>query len=428
MVDKVKINLNIENIYLRALGWICAFYAFLEMYPYFIWDTYMNGSLYVIRQIFLLLTFIGLFFYFLHMKHITSKSYFIGASFILIWILQRIAGGKFDFAIGSIITVLIICIFVNLDDNIKKDVYNKFVTIYAISLISSIIIWFLKIYGVNIPYTELASVSPGKVARGIYYKHYFGSIYTDSIHFTAVQRLRLCGMFDEPGVVGTFSALILIGNQFPKKWKNWKSIVIFIAGVLSISLAFCFIVIAAYLFKSLKNGYFKVIITIIFTVISYFVFINIKTDNAFIKTLQTRLTFSNGELAGNNRTNQEYNIAFKKFLKGEDGNRLLGNGINATINNPQMYGSATYKMLIYEYGFIGFIAILLWFIISIGIRYRKNWTCMTLLFAFLLSIYQRPYVTDLYCMIILFGGCAFISNSQTETIRLEKNDVIEVVS
>lgn len=409
------------NIYKSFLLWICAICAFLAMNPYFMWNTYLNGSFNILRQFVLLITFLTMLFYYFYMRRISIKIIVIGNSFVLIWILQRVSGGIFNFAFGSVLTILIISMFVNLSDENKKAIYEKFVTIFALSLISGIVVWFITTIGINIPYSELISDHQGKVAAGFYYKHHFGSIYLSNIYFTMMQ--RLCGMFDEPGVVGTFSALILVGNRFGKR-KDWKNVVIFIAGILSFSLAFWLILIVAYLIWNFKKGLTHIIASILVLSFIYFIFININTNIEYINTLQSRMTIVNGTLAGNSRSDEPFDIAFNIFLKGNDGNRLFGNGINAAQNNPAMFGSYTYKMLIYDYGFLGFTALILWFLLTILKLYKKNWNCLTLLFVFLISIYQRPYVFELYYIIVLFGGCATINLSQSNIININKKQVI----
>jgi hypothetical protein len=383
------------------------------MNPFFLWDTYLNGALSGLNQVFLILTFGILLLYYMNKNKITKKIFFISTIVITVWLQQRMSGAVFNFAFGSVLTILIIIMFINLSDNLKKDIYDKFITILALSLISGIFVWIIYTIGIDLPFNKLIPIHAGKVAKGTYYYHFFGSIFLQNENYPMVN--RLCGVFDEPGVMGTFSALILVGNH--KNKKDWRNIIFFIAGLFTLSLAFILILLITYFVNNLKKGLLHITIIAFLVTFIYFIFINIDINIDFIETLQNRITFQDGDFVGNNRTEESFDIAYNNFLKGNDGNRLLGNGINASINNPDMLGSYTYKMLIYDFGFLGFFLLIICFILIVYILYRRNIDCYILLFVFLISIYQRPYVMNLSYMVVLFGGCSMLSYAQEYTFE-----------
>ena len=404
-----NIVLNRANLYDVFLSWLCAIIGFLSIRPYFVWNTYLNGALDIFRIIILGGTFLILLFNLIVTSgKLKINKLIIGLALLLVYLYQRSVQGVFNFAIGSIITIGIIFLFINLKEIQKKDVYLKFKTIFALSLISGVVVWFITTIGFDIPYSRLMTEHVGKSSLGIYYKNYFGSIFMDSVYDIFLLK-RMCGMFDEPGVIGTYSALILIVENFKIKGK-WQNTLILIAGILSFSLAFWIMSVTFYILRSFKKGTINIIISIIVMVLAYLIFLNINTENLYILGLQQRLAFSNGFFMGDNRTESSFDVAYNLFLEGKDGSRIFGNGLNAAANNLNMFGSYSYKMLIYDYGFLGFAMIIIWLIFSVTLLYKRNWECIILLLIFLLSIYQRPYIIEISYMIVLFGGCSYLNN------------------
>ena len=74
------------------------------------------------------------------------------------------------------------------------------------------IIWYVLTHiGINVPYTVIELREEIKVTRGWIYKVYPFAVQLRSKWLDAfVNDLRLCGIFDEGGRVGTLAGLILI--------------------------------------------------------------------------------------------------------------------------------------------------------------------------------------------------------------------------
>ena len=124
--------------------------------------------------------------------------------------------------------------------------------------------------------------------------------------------IRLCGICNEPGLFGTISALVLCANGLNLKDK--KNIIIFIAGILSFSVAF-FIIIFAYYFIKNINKVQNIFILLFIILFFGFVAPNIKTNNNSINYIMKRLSIS--EFVGkiDSRSSEEVNDLLKNTLK-----------------------------------------------------------------------------------------------------------------
>ncbi|RGS67088.1 hypothetical protein DWX77_16760 [Blautia obeum] len=110
---------------------------------------------------------------------------------------------------------------------------------------------------------------------------------------------RVCGIFNEPGWLGTTIALIICYEKFDyKKMSNW---ILLVAGILTYSLAFFLIIVAGFVIRNIKE-YKKWIPIIAVIIIIMFVLPNINTNNTQINLLLSRFKVSSEGLAGNNRS------------------------------------------------------------------------------------------------------------------------------
>ena len=120
---------------------------------------------------------------------------------------------------------------------------------------------------------------------------------------------RFYAFYDEPGVLGNIMMVLLYIQRF--NFHKWYNIIFFISGILSFSLAF-YIAVAVYfiLFGGVKSKFVFAAMVIIGVYYFY--------ENDFVyDMLFGRLEFENGQMAGYNRENAdfEYWIATKKWTE-----------------------------------------------------------------------------------------------------------------
>ena len=113
-----------------------------------------------------------------------------------------------------------------------------------------------------------------------------------------------------------------------------------------------------------------------------------------------------------NRLNDCFERRYDEFLNSSD--IFIGNGYKASIST--MCNVSSYKTVIYDYGIIGFlILVLLYIIILISkIRTRSDFiSCMPLLIVFLATSYQRPAFDTFWFFAIFIGGIISLLNSKS---------------
>lgn len=399
-------KINIKNFLL----WILSLTAFILMRPYFVWTTYGSGVLSLLFQGSLSISALLIVIYLLMNNRKINRAAFGTIILLIIVRMYMLMTGidKISFlAFGNYIVLIIIIAFFILTEQERKEVFNNFALIFAISLVPAIIIWFLTNSGIQLPYQYLATEHVGKAAKGAYYQKYFGAAFLSYPYFVFQ---RLSGMFDEPGVVGTFAALFLAGDEFRLKGRL-RNIIILIGGMLSFSMAFYILIIITLAIKSFNKGFLKFSIVLILIILSYNVIMTIETDNYIISEIfQKRLKIVAISLAEDKRTSQSFNYEFDKFMKGDFLRILFGYGSSAYQNNPSMFGSYTYKILIYDFGVIGYVMLLVWIIYATKKIACFDGRTLMLMIVFVISIYQRPFVLSVPYMFLLFGGYANLKN------------------
>ena len=391
----------LKNI--NKMSFLLALEAFLSIGPYFLWETY---SAFKIFDILKMLLELYILFKFLKTRNTKIKiSIFcmiISFSLMYLYYILDEYGGRIQIGLGTIMKAIIIIIFLLQSSNVKKDVFDCFCKIFAISLIPSIAFSVLSILGINVGGSYIESVSVIKNLGNQHYLHFPGCVFRENIYYSPRFK-QLCGMFDEPGMVGTISALILIAKKF--LLKNDKTLVIVLmAGILSMSFAFYLLIVIWSILILLSNK--KLRDKTICAMLIMIVIALLLRNNAILKQfIFNRLSLVN--LINNNRTSTEFDTLFNVFLK-SDTAWILGYGNNNPIfNNVDV---SSYKLIIYNLGIIGFILYCGWFAFWGFFKANRNKMANILVICFLISIYQRPWILYLYFIVILFGGIEYLKN------------------
>ncbi len=393
MINKRICNVTILNL-------LFSITAFCGFAPYFIWHENI-----IIYYAFVVITFsFYLILLFTHTLTIQYKN--LNLFLFTIFIITYMNFSDLETFARSIIINISLFSYILMTMENKKKIYTYLSYIIAISLLPSIIVYVCHQFNIELNWSYLKPMNPLKTASQCYYKQYFGAVILTSPHSPQIQGLyRLCGMFDEPGVVGTLSALLLIGDRLQIK-KNFRNIVILIGGILSFSLAF-YILILVYLgMLSLLDKNYKNVIIIMIFVILIGLFNTGVIENDFINNrLIQRMQLQDGRLQGDNRTSRYYESQFEVFLESGFSNIIFGMGKGASIANPYMAGSSSWKNVVYDNGFVGF-SLLILFLVIITLTFNRTKYGIMFLLIMLASIYQRPGVLNLSYMSVFLGGLA----------------------
>ncbi len=226
--------------------------------------------------------------------------------------------------------------------------------------------------------------------------------------------IRLCGICNEPGFFGTISALFLCSDRL--NLKNRKNIIIFIAGCLTISLAFFILLVLYILIISIKNK--KIFCFILLGIFTYIVILpNIKTGIDSIDWVLKRIQISDGKLNGNNRSNGVVDLISINML-----NSCPFFGFGGGYTSLFASNISTYKIYLIDYGIVGFILMYgSLFLSAVYSYWNRNLKNMAYILVFFISVYQRPNIFNLPYMILLFGGLLYSNNNDKKIKKLYKN-------
>jgi len=396
-----------RDIYIKIASYLAAFAIFLCMSPYFLWKTYLGidiNLVALVELIFICCSLLCLLLYGKCKVEVSSVVLFIGIIFLGI-VIYFFNGNGVDFYPARLLPLACIGIFMLFSTQRKKIVFEYFMTIFAISLLPGMLYFILEYIGVNVPYVELQAQHAGKTAIYQFYRNYFGAVRIDAYYVDFTH--RLCGMFDEPGVVGTFCAFFIIAKRF--NLKDWRCIVFGLAGIMSLSIAFFVLIGFSILLQCLsrdRKARKMVILAMVFFVLMLLAFPDLLMyllsrfeNNSIIDLLNKRI-----------KNVTSYNTEMNNFITGPISTLFFGMGYNASLQNSNMAGSYIFSMPFYDHGIVGILLMIIWLwlvyraIIKLADDNSHRQSVLFYFLVFISSIFQRPYVFELYYMVTLIGG------------------------
>ena len=289
--------------------------------------------------------------------------------------------------IFSKILKLFICPLFFCDALSIKQIYDSFTKILCISLLLSIPIYILVVFfGLDLPHT---TIDPLNTMRDEKYVLYPFLVQAPSNAFSI--NYRFLGMFDEPGVIGTFCGIILLLDRFDfKKRRNW---VFAISGLFSMSLTFFFILAMGVLFYSPKKV--KLIVILLIPLAVYLLYNN---DVVYYYVFR-RFEVNDGKFAGYNRTSMDFDLYFLSFLNSPNALWGLGAGTSAELDE----GGASFKHMIVDYGLVFFVIYYFSFILDSIIRIKKWYKIAIYIICISCILYQRPFITNIVYVFLIFS-------------------------
>lgn len=346
---------------------------------------------YIVFSYLLSLVYVGIIIFYNHRLKMGLRYLLLPFSYFLINFIWSLAFAvervQLDFLI-----LITSCELILLDRTSKIWVYQKFRWFIIVVCSLGILCYLSFLLDLGLPYdiVEFYDADNGAV----YLNYHISYIYSQ----VSTMSLRLCGLFNEPGYLGTVAAMVLIIERM--NLRRWGNIVILVAASLTFSFAF-WVLIVLYLIIVNYRKFWVTFGTVFFLAVTFIILQNVTFENESINNLVERFSFEDGKFKGDNRTSDEFEQYFDRFQK--SGDLILGLGPDAK-SKYQITGTAGYKPYIFEYGYVGFI--LLWSIaIILTIRYARGCReCWVLIFLFFLSTYQRADFVNPVYLCLLFGG------------------------
>lgn len=349
---------------------IAAILIFLFIKPYFLWNLHNTTSLFF---------FLGVFLFLVFFPNVDIKSKKREGLFILFAILLLLYSFYNNLNVFGFICNLCYIIIPFSKKQFAINTYNYFLTIYSIIIGVSSIVWILSLIGVVHP---IGVISPLNELKGFNY-----SVYPMLVQANVLVDLhRFSGPFDEPGVIGTISTLVLTIGKFNVRDK--RLMIVFITGFLTMSFFYTFSVLVYYIVyiftisKDKKLGFFLLFI------LSLLVEASLNNELLYDR-LWSRFIWDtdSGSFAGDNRLTDNSRILLEKIA----GTSAFYFGIGKTdafIKATE--GEFSLFNTIIQYGVI-YVLFYIYFFAAYGWKYKINFIVYSLFFFVLLAcLYQRP--------------------------------------
>lgn len=292
--------------------------------------------------------------------------------FLLSFIFLGISRENDFISLANILTLSLIPL---LKRNFVITVFHYFKYIFTIFLLLSLVN-FLLVLLFDIPASGI--IEPINSLKSYQYNTYLFLIVPTETQY----QFRFHGLFDEPGVIGTLSAIFLFTDKF--KIKGWKNFILFVGGFLSFSLFFFIIVLV---FKAIASKIKHLPLFIITIFIVYFSTYNLLYDYIWWRF---EWDFYKTGLMGDNRTNETIKMAIAESMFSY--NYFFGH----KIDFPNHFlGEASIYVTIFRYGILFVFTNIIGYIV-LAYKYLKKEKyilLITILFV-ILTFYQRPGLFD----------------------------------
>lgn len=374
-------KINVQDR-ISPIGWICGFLIFSLIPAFYVWNNPLYSLFSVVLAVLVIIDT-------LQQKGEKRTSYHtIGCVlFILVYITYIQRNG---FNIYGLILKLAAIPLLFTRKNLFRDSIKAFILIYGASMAISLVVYFLVTWiGVGLPSIVIEPWNGLKDAT--YYLYPFLVTAVDNSLIDS-GFIRFHGFFDEGGVVGTISAIILIMGNF--NFKKKINIVALVCGIFSFSLFFYLICFVAILLST--PGKFKIGLVVIVAVIFYLLRENEILDQMLFRRFSDESAFGFVD----NRNTMYFVNVYERFSK----TPAFWTGMGAGKAEVLGKGGSSYKMLVYDYGMIFFFFyVLSYYFFAFGVI--KGWR-QYLAFSMILlgTMYQRPFIGEVTFTFIMLAA------------------------
>lgn len=233
------------------------------------------------------------------------------------------------------------------------------------------------------------------------YFNYFFFLIDDRFVFSIIPRFH--SVFLEPGHMGTMTVMLLFTQI--GKWKKWYNVSLLVATIISFSLAaYGLLVGVVFLGLWIRGKQFlrKTIYAIaVFAAVTVGAFYYNNGDNLLHDLILIRLEISDGEMAGDNRVSDDFKADYESLMQSAD-------ALTGRDRNTESTGNSGYRVFIYDYGLIGLLLVVVFYLVSMYNPSQKR--AMTAVFIvsamnFIIRGYPLWYANfiPLYCI----AKCSF---------------------
>lgn len=336
--------------------------------PYFFWSgIFLNNYFDAIITI----VIGGLFF--LNRKIMNRTDKWLMALFGTIIVIYPFVGGQ-NFNVFVSIFPLLFIPFAT--DAFNKKVYENYLNIYCVIIGLSLIVWVFALIGALSP---MRIIKPLNELKDYNYRVYPLLVMAENGSF------RFSGLFDEPGVIGTISGLLLCCQR---KLKSKQSFVLLLSGICSFSLFFYLVVAVYYTYHQLVEGG-KVKNIAVYIVVAGVALLVVFSTPTLSELIVSRLTWDSdtGMFAGDNRASGYAWDLFDRIK----GTHQFWFGIDDKWEFHEKVGfSSSFINVVIMYGVLFFSLIILFYLLYGYVYKVTSLGFLLFLFVLLATLYQRP--------------------------------------
>ncbi len=374
----------------KRLPLLIAILLVLVLNPYFTWWLSSTTPLY---RIVLNLAIPVLFYLSNEKKDKTPIGLYLIATFLYVFVGLVLGRTSIIGAISASICFLYIFVF-SANRQLLFDVLEQLINILFVIIGLSVLAWIVYLTGHLSPMGSIHSPAIADVTYTVY------PLFVVSNQFFEYDSvIRFSGPFMEPGFLGTLVALILVAKKF--NLKDIRLIVLFIAGLLTLSLAF-YLISAFFGLFYLAVEKRKIVSTVLLVGLVGVFYWQTKDNPVLSQTIYERIEWNSEtkSISGDNRSNDLVDAYYER-IKGTS-EFYFGTSDPNWYQNVAGGNSATYKNVICINGFIT-VALYLLFLLQLGWVNKRSLAGFILFAAVLLmNFYQR---SSFYSLPVLYLYC-----------------------
>jgi hypothetical protein len=335
------------------------------------------------------------------LNSINKKNALFAFLYILLFCYFVVIKGFFEFRVSSVLFFVALLSAFLLKEKEKVLALDYITKTYAIILGVSFVFWFIHNFLYQIPYKfDLMYGDLWGKAENLTFYHYIFFIQPQ------MDYVRFYSVFDEPGVIGTFSAFILFAQKY--NFKKISNVIILVASFFSYSLAFYVITFLGMVFIYFYENRIKSILALstISLVASTFI---LSIESFRLVVLNRFNDFGDSLSRRNGVLSSQF---YEEFLNST--NIFFGMPLNFLTINKQLIDGQSYKFFIIEYGVVGVFLICLIYLFF-AIR-SKSLFSIVLFLIFLISFVQRPFLFTPWQIILFVLICSYFSKSENSKL------------
>ncbi len=318
-------------------------------------------------------SYVSLFLFFLLIFYCDYKDRYVRC-ILLIFVLSYLflSSGRGASPIGTL-TYLSFAFVPCLKENLITNVYKYYKLFYVVIISCSILSLLLFLLHIPVP---SSFIDPLNTVKDFQYLQ-IGCLVMPA-NAADQDFMRFCGPFDEPGVVGTLSALFLFVERFNLARKD--NIIILISGILSLSLFF-YLIIYIYLFLSVSFRYKILIVGCIGLL--YCLTYDLEY---FSEKIWNRLEYDpEVGIVGNNREADGFDEFYKISKNSID--YYFGYGVKYVERYEE---SASIRVAILRDGLLSVMFNIIGFVLLAFSKIKNKNNLLLFVVILLLTLYQRP--------------------------------------